>query len=312
MPCKLDPALQPNSRFQASRIQFRFSRPTKNSAPLSDPDMETQQYHAIPCIMAPQLCQKQSKIYQELGLLCLGQGYLSYLSYPILSYPYPYPYPYPILSYPIHPSIYLSMHLSIGCTYLYTYLPFYLCRFQSCYQSIHASSVFARTHAPVPKDIHKRPGCGLWSLPCLGGSSHAVHGAHAKLLCGLLKVSLLNMLRPVAYNMQGDPARIRPVPSGDLRRESVALSMRAAQVWLHCGRDAASPARSCPVHWSHELCFLVPWHLHCEHFANSTRSMAKFSGLRPVKTVPEQASCTWTCWRCSPAQYRMCCLDVRL
>ena len=111
MRCKLDPALQPNSRFQASRIQFRFSRPTKNSAPLSDPDMETQQYHAIPCIMAPQLCQKQSKTCQKLGLLCLGQGYLSY--YPILSDPIP----------SIHSSIYLSMHLSIGCTYLY--IPIY-------------------------------------------------------------------------------------------------------------------------------------------------------------------------------------------
>ena len=150
MRCKLDPALQPNSRFQASRIQFRFSRPTKNSAPLSDPDMETQQYHAIPCIMAPQLCQKQSKTCQKLGLLCLGQGYLSY--YPILSYPIP----------SIHPSIYLSMHLSIGCTYLY--IPIYPSTFAGFNLAINPSmhsSVFARTHAPVPKDIHKRPGCGL-------------------------------------------------------------------------------------------------------------------------------------------------------
>ena len=161
------------------------------------------------------------------------------------------------------------MHLYL----LRTFLPVYPSTFVGFNLAINPSihpSVFARTHVPLPKDIHKRSGCGLRSLPCLSGSSHALHGAHATLLCGLLKVSLLNMLRPVAYNMQGDPARIRPVPSGHLRRENFALSMRVAQVWLHCGRDAASPARSCPVHWSLELCFLFhgicivnTWRTHC-------------------------------------------------
>ena len=163
MRCKLDPALQPNSRFQASRIQFRFSRPTKNSAPLSDPDMETQQYHAIPCIMAPQLCQKQSKTCQKLGLLCLGQGYLSY--YPILSYPIP-----------SHPSIHLPVYAPIYRVHLpiYTYLPFYLCRFQSCYQSIHAficvctdTRACAQRHPQETRMRTLKPAMSWWFFTCI-------------------------------------------------------------------------------------------------------------------------------------------------
>ena len=78
--------------------------------------------------MAPQLCQKQSKNYQKLGLLCLGQGYLSYLSYPIPSHPIPsihlsiYPSPYAPI-YRVHLPIYLSTLLPLQVSILLSIHP---------------------------------------------------------------------------------------------------------------------------------------------------------------------------------------------
>ena len=40
---KINPVLQSNSRFQGSRVPFRFSGPAKNGAPLPHPEIETQQ-----------------------------------------------------------------------------------------------------------------------------------------------------------------------------------------------------------------------------------------------------------------------------